>query len=243
MLNLPHQAMLESWVRSWGRYIRGGPQASGTLLSVLGNLLTFRGFISLSLFGIAVLSAQLVRADCECPPDSVEQAIVKADRIFRGEVVWASISEDGAHSIEFVVKVDEAIRGIAKAQYRLTTALPDSCGVSVRLGFHDIYILGHDETTVSRCKGSGRDAYMKHPLLETAIALVDLLLSDARGAQRLLSEKFYSSYDRTTVDEFFELVERIDPTGNTASGTDDRIEYRGIAVLFTDGKYEKVETL
>ena len=100
-----------------------------------------------------------------------------------------------------------------------------------------------DETSVSRCAGSGRATYMKFPLLATAIALVDLPVSDARGTQRLLSEQIYSSYDRATVDEFFELVERIDPTGNTATGTDDRIEYRGIAVYFKDGRYEKVEAL
>lgn len=189
------------------------------------------------------MGAQPASAECECPPNSIEQAILEADRIFRGEVVSASVADDDSQTIEFVVEVGDAIRGNPEKQYRLTTPMPGSCGVSVRLGFHDMYVLGPNETTVSSCKGSGRAAYMKHPLLATAIALVDLPVSEARGAQRLLSEQFYSSYDRATVDEFFKLVERIDSTGNTATGTDDRIEYRGIAVHFKDEKYEKVEAL
>jgi len=76
-----------------------------------------------------------------------------------------------------------------------------------------------------------------------AIALVDLPLSDATGAQRLLSKQFYSSFDRATVDKFFELVEKIDPIGNGSTGMADRIEYRGIAVYFINGKYEKVGVL
>jgi len=207
------------------------------------NTLKRHVFLSFALCGLAIVSAQFAWADCECQPGSVEQSIRMADRIFRGEVVSASIASDDSQTIEFVVKVDDAIRGNTERRYQLTTALPDSCGVSVRLGFHDMYALGPDETSVSSCTGSGRSSYMKFPLLATAIALVDLPVSDTRGAQRLLSEQFYSSYDRATVDEFFELVDRIDPTGNTATSTDDRIEYRGIAVLFTDGKYEKVETL
>ena len=210
---------------------------------VLVNTLTRHVFLSLVLFGFAVLAAQITRAECECPPESVEQAIRNADRVFQAEVISARISEDDSQAIEFVVEVDDVIRGNTDRQYQLTTAFPGSCGVSVRLGFHDMYVLGPDETSVSRCAGSGRATYMKFPLLATAIALVDLPVSDARGTQRLLSEQIYSSYDRATVDEFFELVERIDPTGNTATGTDDRIEYRGIAVYFKDGRFEKVEVL
>lgn len=210
---------------------------------VLVSTLTRHTFLSLALFGFAVLAAQITRAECECLPESVEQAIRNADQIFQAEVISAHISEDDSQTIEFVVDVDDVIRGNTETQYQLNTALPDSCGVAVRLGFHDMYVLGPDETSVSRCTGSGRATYMKFPLLATAIALVDLPASDARGAQRLLSEQFYSSFDRATVDEFFKLVERIDSTGNTATGTDDRIEYRGIAVHFKDGKYEKVEAL
>ena len=200
-------------------------------------------FLSSALFGFAVFSAQLAWADCECLRGSVEQAIRKADRTFHGEVVSASIAAYDYQTIEFVVKVDGAIRGNTDRQYRLTTQLPDSCGVLVRLGFHDMYVLGPDETSVSSCTGSGRATNMKFPLLATAIALVDLPVSDTSGAQRLLSEQFYSSYDRATVNAFFELVEKIDPTGNTATGTNDRIDYRGIAVHFKDSKYEKVGVL
>jgi hypothetical protein len=210
---------------------------------ILVSTLTRHIVHSLALFGFAVLAAQITRAECECPPESVEQAIRNADRIFQAEVISAQISEDDLQTIEFVVQVDDEIRGNTDKQYQLTTTLPGSCGVSVRLGFHDMYVLGPDETNVSSCTGSGRATYMKFPLLATAIALVDLPVSDARGAQRLLSEHFYSSYDRATIDEFFKLVERIDSPGNTATGNDDRIGYRGIAVHFKDGKYEKVEAL
>ena len=230
-------------MESWGRYIRSGPQASGAQPFVLGNSLKLRAFISHVLLGFAVFAAQFARADCECPPESVERAILKADRIFRGEVVSASISGDDSQTIEFVVKVDKAIRGNQEKEYRLTTRLPDSCGVSARLGFHDMYVLGPNETSVSNCTGSGRATYKTYPLLAVAIALVDLPLSDTSGAQRLLSKQFYSSYDRATVDQFFELVEKIDPIGNRSTAMSDRIEYRGIVVYFTGGKYEKVGVL
>ena len=84
---------------------------------------------------------------------------------------------------------------------------------------------------------------MKYPLLATAIALVDLPVSDVSSAVRLLGKQFYSSYDRATVDEFFKIVAQIDPTGINSTGTVDRIEYRGIVVYFKDGKYEKVGAL
>ncbi|MGB5166227.1 MAG: hypothetical protein WBN61_13280 [Woeseiaceae bacterium] len=197
----------------------------------------------LALFWLVVFGAQLALAECECPPESVEKAIRKADRIFRAEVISAQISEEDPQTIEFVVQVDEGIRGHTTPQYQLTTSLPGSCGVSIRLGFHDVYVLGPGETNVSSCKGSGRAVYMTNPSLAVAIALVDLPVSDSRGAQRLLSKHFYQSYNRATVDEFFILVEKIDSTGNTAIGYKDRIEYRGIAVHFKDGTYEKVEEL
>ena len=207
------------------------------------NSLISRVFISVALFGIAISASDLAFADCQCPPDSVEQAIRKADRIFQGEVVSASIAGDDSQTIEFVVKVDEAIRGNPEKEYRLTTRLPESCGVSVRLGFRDMYVLGPGETSVSNCTGSGRATYKTYPLLAIAIALVDLPLSDANGAQRLLSKQFHSSYDRATVDNFFELVDKIDSAGNRSTGMADRIEYRGIVVYFTDGQYEKVGVL
>ncbi|MDH3611969.1 MAG: hypothetical protein OES10_01725 [Gammaproteobacteria bacterium] len=207
------------------------------------STLTRHVVLKLALFGLVVIAPQITRAECECQPGSVEEAIRNADRIFRAEVISARISEDDSEIIDLVVKVDDAIRGNTEKRYQLTTAMPDSCGVSVLLGFHDMYVLAPGETSVSSCTGSGRATYMKYPLLATAIALVDLPVSDVRGAQQLLSKKFYSSYDRATVDEFFELVERIDSTGNMSTGMADRIEYRGIAVYFKDGKYEKVGAL
>ena len=212
-------------------------------LVVLVSTLTRHVLLKVALFGLAVIAPHITRAECECQTGSVEEAIQNADRIFRAEVISAHISEGNSQTIDFVVKVGDAIRGNTEERYQLTTALPDSCGVSVLLGFHDMYVLAPDETSVSSCTGSGRATYMKYPLLATAIALVDLPVSDVRGAQQLLGKQFYSSYDRKTVDEFFALVERIDPNGNGSTGMADRIEYRGIAVYFKDGKYKKVGVL
>lgn len=182
-------------------------------------------------------------AECECPPGSVEQSILEAEQIFRGEIVSANLAEDGSNTIEFVVVVNEAIRGNPDRQYRLITAMPESCGISVRLGFGDMFVLGPDKPKVSNCNGSGRAPYMEYPLLATAIKLVDMPVSDARGTQRLLSEEFYGRFERALMDEFFDLVEKIDPTGIKTIRSADRIEYRGIVVLFTVGKYESVQTL
>lgn len=183
------------------------------------------------------------RADCECPTNSVEQAIRNAHTIFRGEVVSASLATDDSQNINFVVAVDDAIRGSAKDRYSLTTALPDSCGVPIRLGFHDLYVLEPGKSSVSSCTGSGRVTYMKYPLLATAIALVDLPVFDSGGAQRLLSKQIHSGYDRATVDEFFKLVAQIDPRGSEVKRMTDRIEYREIVVHFEDGKFVRVELL
>ena len=107
----------------------------------------------------------------------------------------------------------------------------------------DMFVLGPDQPKVSSCNGSGRGPYMEYPLLATAIKLVDMPLSDARGTQRLLSKEFYSRFERALMDEFFDLVEKIDPTGVKTTRSADRIEYRGIVVFFSDGKYESVQTL
>ncbi len=182
-------------------------------------------------------------AQCECPPNSVEQSILEAEQIFRGEIVSAKVAEDGSDTIEFVVKVDEAIRGNPDKHYRLYTGMPGSCGIPVQLGFNDMFVLGSDKLKVSNCNGSGRTPYMEYPLLATAIKLVDTPVSDARGTQRLLNEAFYGNSERALIDEFFGLVEQIDPLGIKAIRFADRIEYRGIVVLFTDGKYESVQIL
>lgn len=213
--------------------MKAGPVLSMALLAIVATV---------------VLTPRTASAECECLSNSVEQAVLDADRVFRGQIVSAVINDGTANdgdsrTIEFVVDVGDVIRGNPAKRYRLSTAMPDSCGVAVRLGFNETFVLGPGETTVSSCTGSGRAAYHRQPFLTTAIALVDLPVSDAREAQRLLSAQFRSSYDRSDVDDFFGLVERIDPTGNTATGSEDRIEYRGVVVLFTDGKYEKVEML
>ena len=182
-------------------------------------------------------------AECECPPDSVSQSILQAEQVFRGVIVSAEVVGDGSQMIEFTVVVDETIRGNPEAQYRLTTAMPDSCGVTIRLGFRDLFLLGSDDSRVTRCDGSGRMTSNEYPFLSLAIKLVDLPVSDARSARQLLTEELYSSFERPKMDEFFDLVEKIDPTGIKTTRAVDKIEYRGIAVLFTDGKYESVQIL
>lgn len=199
--------------------------------------------VSIALFALTIYIAKSARAECECLSNSVAQAIRYADTIFLGEVVAAAIDEDDSKTIEFVVKVGDAIRGKTDDYYNLSTSLPDSCGVSVLLGFHDIYVLGSDETIVSSCTGSGRVASRKYPLMAAAIALVDLPISDVSGALQLLSQKIHSGYPRAMVEEFFELVEKIDPSGNTVTRKADRIEFRGIVVHFKDGEYERVGVL
>lgn len=200
----------------------------------------FQRYITLALFGLAFLAPIQARAECECPADSVVEGIRKADRIFHGKVVSATMREDDSQTIEFVVAVHEVIRGTTDKQYNLTTALPNSCGVAVRLGFHDLFVLQPGELRVSSCTGSGRAPGMKYPLLAAAIALVDLPVSDVSTAVQLLNKQFYSSFDRATVDEFFKLVEMIDPMGSDVTGMADRVEYRGIVVYFKDGRYERV---
>lgn len=203
--------------------------------------MTTRPVLCSLLIGLAVLWAPVGYAECECPTDSVVQAVLNADRIFGGEVVSAAVSENDTKTIEFVVEVERAIRGSLDSEYRLNTQVPGGCGVSVRLGFHDMYILGPGDSTVSSCTGSGRAVSMRYGLLSAAITLVDLPESDASGAQQLLSKQFYSSYRRDTVDEFFDLVDKIDPSGNTSTRLADRIEYRGVVVHFADGKFSRVE--
>ena len=193
------------------------------------------------LIGFAVFWVPPGYAECECPPDSLVQAISNADRVFQGRIVSAQLSEDDTDTIEFVVEVVDPVRGSLDTEYRLTTQRPGSCGVSVRLGFHDMFVLSPVSSAVSRCGGSGRAANMARPLLALAIELVDLPELDARGAQALLRKGLYSNFSREILDEFFDLVEKIDPRGDVPTRLDDRIEYRGIILFFVDGKYERVE--
>lgn len=189
----------------------------------------------------AIFSAPVAYADCECPPDSLVKAIADADRIFRGRVVSAKLSEDDTNTIEFVVEVAAAIRGSLDPDYRLTTEVPSLCGVSVRIGFSDVFVLSPGSSDVSRCRGSGRATHMQSPLLVAAIELVDLPELDARGAQELLSKRLYSDFSREIMDDFFDLVEKLDPGGDVPTRLDDRIEYRGVILHFVDQKYERVE--
>ncbi len=184
-----------------------------------------------------------VYAECACPPHSVEENVRQADRIFRGQVVSANYQPTKSEFIEFVVQVDETIRGAPEKEFRLTTAMPQSCGVPVRLGFHDMFILRPDDQHVSSCSGSGRDKYHRFPFLREAIALVDYSVSEVRESVQLLNQRFHASFDRVTVEEFFELVTRIDPSGYAVTSYDDQIQYRNVVVYFKDGKFEKAGAL
>lgn len=205
--------------------------------------MTSRCSILLIFVGFAVMISTYAHAECVCPTNSVANSVRKADRIFSGRVVSAIYEPTKSDSIEFVVEVDETIRGTIEREYRLTTPLPGACGVSVRLGFRDMFILGPDGQSVSSCTGSGRKTYMEYPLLREAIGLVDYSDSDVGKALELLNKRFYSSFDRASIDEFFELVKRIDPSGYSVTSWADQIQYRGIVVYFKDDKFEKVGAL
>jgi len=205
--------------------------------------LTTRLYLVLVVAGSAILTPMRVYADCDCPPGSVEQSIRQADQIFRASVVSANYEPNESEIIEFVVRVEETIRGTAGEEYRLTTTLPDSCGIPVRLGFHDNFILQPGNLHVTSCSGSGRDRNHRFPFLQQAVLLVDYPASEVRESVQLLNGTFPSGTDRETVVDFFEFVSRIDPAGHTVSSTADQIQYRGIVVHFRDGKFEKAGAL
>ena len=188
-------------------------------------------------FSTALLVSSPSAADCVCPPNSVEDSVLTADRVFEGRVVSANMRSIKSKSIEFVVAVDETIRGTPEEEHRLLTLMPAECGVPVRLGFRDMYILQPGNQHVSNCSGSGRERYEDFPMLDIAIALVDNADSDVDKVLHLLNKRFYSSYERSTVETFFELVMRIDPLGYPITRWPDRIEYRGIVVYFENGKF------
>ena len=205
--------------------------------------MTSRRNILLIFVGFAVIISTYSYAECVCPINSIEESVRKADRIFQGRVVSAIYEPTKSDSIEFAVKVDEIIRGNLESEYRLTTSLPSTCGVSVKLAVRAMFILGPDGQSVSTCTGSGWKAYMTYPLLRGAIGLVDYTDSDVEKALGLLNKSFYSGHDRATIDEFFELVKRIDPSGYPVTSSADQIRYRGIVVYFKDDKFEKVGAL
>ncbi len=198
--------------------------------------MSLRGFL---LIAVLLLGAVPALADCECPAGSLEQAIRKAETIIRGEIVSARLL--GATVIEFDVQVNDAVRGNPESEYRLTTPMPGACGVAVRLGFNDLFVLDDAKHSVSTCNGSGRANSKKYVFLSTAIRLVDLPVSDARGAERLISQRFNPGFGRAEIDAFFEFVEKIDPLSSSALHSDSKIEYRGIALRFVDGRFDNVE--
>jgi len=184
-----------------------------------------------------------VYAECDCPPGSVEQSIRQADQIFSASVVSANYEPNESEIIEFVVRVDETIRGTPGEEYRLTTTMPGSCGIPVRLGFHDNFILQPGKLHVTSCSGSGRNKKHRLPFLKEAILLVDYSASEVTESVQLINGTFVSGTDKEPVADFFELVSRIDPAGYTVTSMADRIQYRGIVVYFKDGDFEKAGAL
>ena len=203
--------------------------------------MTGRSVHSVLLLAIAFLFAPAAYAECECPPDSQVEAILNADRIFRGRVVSAQLSENDPNTIEFVVAVTGAIRGSPEPEYQLTTEIPGRCGVTVRIDFHDVFVLSPGRSDVSRCRGSGRATHRENPLLVAAIELVDLPGGDAQSVKELLSKRLYADFSRERMDDFFDLVEKLDRVGEVPIRLDDRIEYRGVILHFVDDKYDRLE--
>ncbi len=197
-------------------------------------------FIVFTIVLAATLAANSTFAECNCPPGSADQAIRDADRVFHARVVSAGLSNDVPPRIEFTVAVSRSIRGNNDDQYRLTTALPDACGINIRLGFSDVYVLRSDDTHVSPCTANGRSYSMQHPFMSTAIALVDLPIADIQGAQKLLRDALPKGYDRRYVDQFFFFAERIDPTQNKVIILEGYTEYRGVKVHIVDGKLDQI---
>lgn len=167
---------------------------------------------------------------CACADDSIEDSVRTADRIFEGRVLSAHVSDSKPEVIRFVVEVREGLRGEAGERVSLETTLPEHCGIEIRPGFHDLYVLHTGESTVDSCSGSGRVASERVPLLSFAVALTSYGEGQSGRAIAFLRRAFYVDYPRDELDRFFALVERIDPAGR-------HVARDGVSARFGDVRF------
>lgn len=192
---------------------------------------------------LSAATSQSVYAECECTTASIVDSVRQADRVFYGVVRAARIVDEKGGQIEFVVSVETPIRGTVDDDITLYSPLPASCGIPIRLGFYNLFVLSAGSQLVRPCSGSDRNTYRELPLLQLAVTLVEKAETEPSEVLRSLGKQLYSGYDRKEIEEFFELVERIDTSGHSASYRTDRIVYRGIAIVFKDGNYDRVERI
>ena len=190
-----------------------------------------------AVFLAGTAGADAVSPDCRCPPGSIEEGVRSAGKIFTGRIVEATF--DGT-VVEFTVEIDERFRGWVWKRQKLRTAGPDDCGVPVFVGYSDLFVVPADSKTVQTCTGSGRNVGDDYRQLSTAIAVVELADTDvARVVEHLNKSYVPAGLTRTEMDEFFDLVERLDPA-RPLSRLDDRVRYSGIVFVFRDGSLDRV---
>lgn len=179
---------------------------------------------------------------CTCDREALLDNVRTADHIFYGSIEEASMSSASSKTIDLSLKVREPIRGPESGMVQIATTLPHECGVSARIGDHALFVIGTEQTVITRCGGSGRHDYpMEHELwdlhyLHPALLVVEHSDENRATTERQLNRFFgWTGATREDMDRFFALLVELDPQ-TTLHTTKDTVIYRNLAFQFDGTK-------
>ncbi len=178
---------------------------------------------------------------CTCDRDELLANIRSAETIYYGSIQEASMESGQSHTIQLTLEIRDPIRGDKSGPVKVSTTLPQACGVSATLGMHSLYVVSNDSEPVTRCGGSGSHHYQQgHELYDLhnlvfALITIEHADSDARIVRSWLNRAFSENHTRRErMESFFALIGELD-TETIITVTDNEVIYRNIVFVFTDG--------
>lgn len=193
------------------------------------------------LLSLIPISAQAQGDSCACDRDELLANVKSAGTIFYGSIQEATMASGSSDTIQLTLDVRESFRGNVTGPVRVSTTLPDKCGISATLGMHSLFVVSKGDKTVTRCGGSGshhyHDAHELHDLfnLVYAIVIVEFVDSDPTRVRSWLDRMYRPGYSsRADMEGLFSIIGELD-SDTILTATDNEVIYRNLVFVFTDG--------
>lgn len=183
---------------------------------------------------------QATESPCICDREELLATVRSAETIFYGSVEEATMESATSDTIQLILNIRDPIRGQESGRFKVSTTLPDNCGVVATLGMHSLFVVSGDNTPVTRCGGSGSHYFERgHNLgdlhnLVFAVFAVEYVDRDPSVVRSWLDRAFGTGYSRREdMQGFFSLIGELD-TDMLITINDNEVIYRNMVFVFTD---------
>lgn len=170
--------------------------------------------IAVALLNVPVSPAPLAAQEslpvsCNCVDQPLESRFKRATRIFRGTILKGEVGPH-SHQVSFTVTKTEPMRGAVSSRIPMVTTLRDPCGIRVVANEERIFILDHDQRTVTRCDGPGELSSDQLARFASAIRLLEESDSSSQAAKRVLTPFLAPGLSVSSLQEVLNFAQQLD---------------------------------